>query len=504
MAKKRLEEIRKIRLEKVDKLRKMGIDPYPSEVPGKPISIKKARVQKEGIVEVVGRIWGWRGHGDIIFADLKDESGQIQLWFQKSNIGSRTKELKLYDIGDFLYAKGKLTKTKAGELTVDVTDFTLLTKSIRPIPSTWHGLKNSEERYRKRYLDMLLNPEVKERLDTRSEVIKNMRKYLDDNGYVGVETPTLQPLYGGGFARPFVTHHNALDTDLYLLISDEMYLKRLIVGGYEKVYEITKVFRNEGVDHDHNPEFTNFEAMIAYKDYKYGMEVLEKLVEYTAMKVNGTTKSEYRGHKIDFKLPWQRLTMVEAVKKYAGVNVMKWESLKEAKGVVSKLDIPSENLKDLKRMKSIGEVIAFVFEELVEEKLVDPTIIYDFPIEVSPLAKKCDDPRFTQRFEMFAAGMEFGNNYTELNDPVDLKQRFIEEKNKEEAGFEEAHQTDYDYLTAIEHGFPPTCGINIGVDRLVLLLTGAKSIREIIAFPTLKPLTRKVVQKKIEVSSTTG
>ncbi|KKQ52385.1 MAG: Lysine-tRNA ligase [Microgenomates group bacterium GW2011_GWC1_38_12] len=446
MAEKRLEEIRKVRLEKAKKLRELGINPYPSKVKGKPMPISEvrkshsAKASRDDFVEVAGRIMGWREHGNVVFADLKDETGKIQLWFQKNSLGEQFKLLKYFDIGDFIYTKGKVTKTSAGELSVDVSDFQVLTKSIRPLPSTWHGLKDVEERYRKRYLDLILNESVKERFDIRGRVVSSIREFLDARGYKEVETPTLQPVYGGGFAKPFITHHNALDSDFYLRISDEMYLKRLIVGGFEKVYEITKVFRNEGVDYDHNPEFTMFEAML-----------------------------------------------VEAVKEYAGIDPLSWQSFEEAKESAKKLVVKEEKLKGLEHMHTIGEVAAFVFEELVEEKLIQPTFIYDYPIEVSPLAKKCDDERFTQRFEMFAAGTEFGNNYTELNDPVDLSKRFIEEKKREKAGFEEAHQTDYDYLTAIEYGFPPTCGVAIGIDRIVMLFTDAQSLKEVILFPTMRP-----------------
>jgi lysyl-tRNA synthetase class 2 len=328
---------------------------------------------------------------------------------------------------------------------------------------------------------------VKKRLEARSRVVDAFRDFLTDRGFIEVETPTLQPVYGGGLARPFITRHNVLDADFYLRISDEMYLKRLIVGGFEKVFEITKVFRNEGVDHDHNPEFTMFEAQIAFKDYAYGMDLVEEIIEYTALQVLGTTKFTYQGVAMDVRRPWSRMKVVEAVKKFAGVDPLSWKTVTEAKAAIQKMDIPEAKFKELKKLKSVGEHIAFAFEEVVEPHLIEPTIIYDYPIEISPLAKKCEDPRFTQRFEMFAFGSELGNNYSELNDPVDLKKRFVDEKKREKAGFAEAHQTDEDYLEAIEHGFPPTCGLGIGVDRIVMLLTDAKSIKEVIPFPTLRP-----------------
>ena len=338
-------------------------------------------------------------------------------------------------------------------------------------------------------MDLLLNSEIKTKFELRTKIISSIRKYLDTKGFLEVETPTLQPIYGGGFAKPFITHHEVLGSDFYLRISDEMYLKRLIVGGFEKVYEITKVFRNEGVDHDHNPEFTMFEAMIAFQDYQYGMDMIEEIFEYAAKKVLGTTQINYQGLAMDVKRPWKRYSYVGAIKEFCHLNPLDWQTTEEAKIAISKLEIPKEKLKLLNKLNKIGEIIAFVFEEAVEEKLVQPTIIYNYPIEISPLAKKCPDPRFTQRFEMFAFGSELGNNYTELNDPLDLYQRFIEEKKREKAGFEEAHQTDYDYLEAIEHGFPPTCGIAIGIDRMVMLFTNTPIIKEVILFPTLRPFS---------------
>jgi len=318
-----------------------------------------------------------------------------------------------------------------------------------------------------------------------------MRKFLDERGFVEVETPTLQPIYGGGFAKPFVTHHNALDSDFYLRISDEMYLKRMIVGGFEKVYEITKVFRNEGVDHDHNPEFTMFEAQVAYEDYNYGMDLTEEMIEYIAKEVFGTTEFDYQGEKISVARPWKRLKVVEAIKNMTGVDPLEWGNLKEAKAAARNItEIPKAMYTELDKCQKIGQVIAFVFEEACEEKLHQPTFIYDYPIEISPLAKKSKDERFTQRFEVFAFGSELGNNYSELNDPVDLKERFLAEKDREKAGFDEVHQTDYDYLEAIEYGFPPTCGLGIGMDRLVMMMTNAKNIREVITFPTLKPISK--------------
>jgi lysyl-tRNA synthetase, class II len=485
----RLDEMINARLTKLQNLREAGIDPYPPQA-SRTHTNKDAAMLDGAKVTVVGRIMGWRGHGKLQFADLIDETGKIQIVFRANNFSDKDLNiLKNVDTSDFIQVTGKSFTTNSGEDSVEATDFTVLCKATRPMPNQWYGLKDAEERYRKRYLDMILNPEVKKRLDLRSRIIQSIRDYLNFLDFREVETPTLQPIYGGGFARPFVTHHNVLDANFYLRISDEMYLKRLIVGGFEKVYEITKVFRNEGVDHDHNPEFTMFEAQIAYQDYFYGMDLIEAIIENAAEKVLGKSTFDYQGIEVSVKKPWKHLRVVEAIQEYLNVDPLKWQTIDEAVNSARKIpDIDRSKLSELNKMRTIGQVIAFVFEEGVEEKLIQPTIIYDYPVEISPLAKKCADPRFTQRFEMFAFGSELGNNYTELNDPLDLKQRFIDEKEREKAGFDEAHQTDYDYLEAIEHGFPPTCGIAIGIDRLVMLLTDAISIKEVIAFPLMRPL----------------
>ena len=482
-----IDDLKKVRLEKLEALRKLGIDPYPSKV-WREQTIEQAREMDGRAVAVAGRIMAMRGHGKLAFWDLMDETGKIQIVLKADLCRADSFALVAsIDIGDIVAAQGNVGKTQAGEISVFAEDLQVLTKTLLPLPDAWHGLKDVEERFRKRYLDTILNVEVKKRFQVRSKVIDSIRDFLTDRGFIEVETPTLQPVYGGGFARPFSTHHNELDIDLYLRISDEMYLKRLIVGGFEKVFEITKVFRNEGIDYDHNPEFTMFEAMAAYEDYSFGMDIIEEIIEYTALRVLGTTKFTYQGTQMDVKRPWPRLRMVEAIQKYTGVDPLAWKTLAEGKRAIQTMDIKEEKFKELKKIRTVGECISFAFEEAVEAKLIQPTIIYDYPIEISPLAKKCEDPRFTQRFEMFAFGSELGNNYTELNYPQDLRKRFVEEKKREKAGFAEAHQTDYDYLEAIEHGFPPTCGIAIGIDRLVMLFTDARSIKEVIAFPILRP-----------------
>ena len=442
---------------------------------------------------LAGRLRSQRVHGGSAFATIQDESGTVQLFFSKTDVGEDeyTKFKHLADIGDFIQATGYAYTTKKGEQSLFVTEWKMLTKSLLPLPEKWHGLSDTETRFRKRYLDILINEDVRNRMIARSKIITAMRDLCDSQGMTEVETPTLQPVYGGGFAKPFTTHHNALDANFYLRISDEMYLKRLLVAGFNAVYEITKVFRNEGIDRDHNPEFTMMEAQVAYKDYNWGMDFFEEVYEHCAKAANdGATEVAHEHDMISFARPWKRMRLIDSIKEVGGVDASAWTSLEEAKAELSNT-LDKKKVEELDRMQTLGEVIAFAFEELVEEKLVQPTLIYDYPTEVSPLAKKCEDERFTQRFEAFVLGMEIGNNYSELNDPIDLEQRFIDEKKKEDAGFDEAHQTDYDYLEAIKHGMPPACGIGIGIDRMVMALTGTQNIKEVILFPTLKPTHEK-------------
>ena len=394
------------------------------------------------------------------------------------------------DRGDFIEVGGVTFVTKKGERSILVRSWRLLAKTIKPLPEKWHGLKDKEERFRKRYLDLLMNQDVRKRFEMRSALIASIRNFLTRDGYFEVEPPSLQPIYGGGFARPFKTHHNALNLDVYLPISNEMYLKRLLTGGFEKVYSMTKVFRNEGVDQDHNPEFTMLEAQAAYTDYHYGMDLIERIFESVALEIKGTTQLPYQGKLINVGRPWKRMSMVESIKEIANVDVLKWKNVAEGKKAIVDFSVAAKQKEEMETMHSIGELIAFLFEIKVEETLIQPTIIYDYPVEVCPLAKRCaGDPRFAERFEYFVFGSELGNNYTELNDPVDLKKRFIEEKKREEAGFEEAHQFDQDYLDAVAYGMPPNCGIAIGIDRMVMLYTDAQSIREVILFPTMRPQT---------------
>jgi lysyl-tRNA synthetase class 2 len=361
----------------------------------------------------------------------------------------------------------------------------MIAKSLRPLPGQWYGLQDVEERFRKRYLDLIFNPEVKKTLIKRSEIIKTAREFFDKKGYLEVETPILQPIYGGGLAKPFKTHHNALDIPLYLRISDELYLKRLIVGGFTKVYEICRDFRNEGIDRFHNPEFTLLEPMTAYQDYYFTMDLIEEFYEFVVKKINRNTKLKYGDIVLDFKRPWQRISMKKIVLKKTGFDFDNVIDLSEAKFKVKRLGISDEKAD---RLLSIGEALNLIFEGKVQPELIQPTIIYDYPVETSPLAKRNHkDNRFVERFEQFIMGQEHGNNYSELNDPLDLKKRFIEEAKKKQAGFEEAHQTDEDFLEAIEYGMPPVTGGGISIDRLVMLLTNNQNIRNVISFPTLRP-----------------
>ncbi len=481
------EELRKIRLQKLERIRKLGIDPYPARCQRRQ-TISQSRKMMAKKVAIAGRIMAIRGHGAIQFFDLRDESAQIQLVFKSDELKKgQLKLLELLDIGDFIDVQGEVFKTKAGETSVLVKDFHLLTKSIRPLPSKWYGFKDIEERYRKRYLDLIVNPQSKKIFEVRSQITQGMREFLLKRGYIEVETPVLQPLYGGTLARPFKTYHNVLGMPLYLRISTELYLKRLIVGGFEKVFEIAHVFRNEGIDKSHNPEFTILETMEAYIDYKENMKVVEEMTEYAVKKALGTTKVSYEGKGIDFRSPWKRITMVEAVKKETGVDFSKIKSLKEAQKAAKKQGVELDKYLS----SAIGLILAAVFEEKVEKNLIQPTIIYDFPVETSPLAKRCpDDPRYTERWEHFVAGMELSNNYSELNDPLELAKRFRDERKKERLGDTEAHQTDKDFIEAMEYGMPSTSGIGPGVDRLVMIVChqfGAKNLRDVILFPTMKP-----------------
>ncbi len=434
-------------------------------------------------VRVAGRLMAVRSHGKASFADIQDSSGKIQLYFKYDILGEDNYEFfQDLDIGDILGLSGRVFKTNRGEVTVEVHKFTLLTKSLRPLPEKFHGLKDKDLRYRRRYVDLIVNPDVKDTFVKRSRIIREMRSYLEERGFLEVETPMMHPVAGGANARPFVTHHNALDMELYLRIAPELYLKRLIVGGMERVFEINRNFRNEGMSHKHNPEFTMMELYQAYADYNDMMEITEDMIEHIAREVLGDTTVEYEGTEIDLSAPWPRMSMVESIEEHTGIDFSEIESGKEAREVAESLGVAAED--DASR----GEVIHLVFEERVEDNLIQPVFIKDYPIEVSPLARRRDDdPKFTYRFEPFIYGREIGNAFTELNDPVEQKRRFEQQVARREAGDEEAQMMDRDFVRALEYGMPPTGGLGIGIDRLVMLLTDSSSIREVILFPTMRP-----------------
>ena len=476
----RLQKIRQERVEKFKKLRQLGVDPYPPRAKRREV-IGKARAKLGKVVSVAGRIIAWRAHGGAVFADLMDSSGKIQLFFSRSDVGEKNYEiLTLLDIGDFLCAQGEVFKTKQGEITVRVVSFQVLAKSLRSLPNRWRGLRDIEIRSRKRYLDLLANPKSQQVFIHRSQIIRSLRKILDEEGFLEVETPTLQPLYGGASARPFITRHHALDANLYLKISDELYLKRLIIGGLDKVYEIDHNFRNEGIDKSHNPEFTMMECYWAMADYKDMMGLTEKIFSQIAVEVLGTTKINYGGHQIDLKPPWPRITMFAAIKKYLG-----WEPKKISDGDLKK-KLAERNL-TLSGGFNRGLAVAALFEE-VEPNLIQPVFITDFPKETTMLCKpREDNPELIERFEPYIAGFEVGNAYSELNNPF-LQRQFFEEQVKAAAvGDEEAPPLDEDFLEAMEYGMPPTGGLGIGIDRMVMLLTGEENIRDVILFPTLRP-----------------
>lgn len=482
-----INEIIKIRLEKLEELKEMGINPYGSKYTYSHHSedIKSNFDELEGQnVKIAGRIMAIRGHGKAAFFDIQDDKGKIQSYIKKDNVEEQTFLLfKKLDIGDIVGIEGKVFKTHKGEISVSVTDLVLLAKSLQPLPEKWHGLKDVDTRYRQRYIDLIVNTEVKQTFVTRSKIIKGIREYLDKQGFIEVETPILSPLAGGAAAKPFVTHHNALDIDLYLRIAPELYLKRLIVGGFEKVYEIGKDFRNEGISIKHNPEFTMMECYQAYADYEDMMELTENMIAHIAKEVLGTTKISYQGEEIDLTPPWTRMTMVDAVKHYTGVDFNTIESDEEARKIAK-----DHHIEELDENDTRGKILNLFFEEKVEEQLVQPTFIIDYPIEISPLAKKKEDnPELTYRFELFITRREMANAFSELNDPIDQKERFMQQVREREAGDDEAHVFDEDYVTALEYGMPPTGGLGIGIDRLVMLLTDSYSIRDVILFPTMKP-----------------
>ncbi|MED2035204.1 lysine--tRNA ligase [Bacillus thuringiensis] len=481
-----------VRREKLHNLREQGIDPFGKRFERTNsttdlVSLygefsKEELEEKEITVSIAGRIMTKRGKGKAGFAHIQDLHGQVQIYVRKDTVGDEEYELfTTADLGDLVGIEGKVFKTNVGELSVKATGFTLLTKSLRPLPDKYHGLKDVEQRYRQRYLDLITSMESRETFVTRSKIIREMRRYLDDNGYLEVETPMMHAIAGGASARPFTTHHNALDMELYMRIAIELHLKRLIVGGLEKVYEIGRVFRNEGVSTRHNPEFTMIELYEAYADYNDIMKLTENMVAHIAKKVLGTTTIQYGDYEINLEPEWTRLHMVDAIKQHSGADFWNPMSVEEAR------ELAKEHNVEIKDTMEVGHIINEFFEQKVEDQLIQPTFIYGHPVEISPLAKKNDeDPRFTDRFELFIVAREHANAFTELNDPIDQKERFEAQLKEREQGNDEAHMMDDDYIEALEYGMPPTGGLGIGIDRLVMLLTNAPSIRDVLLFPAMR------------------
>ena len=485
-----LSEMMKVRRDKLETYRGMGISPfghrYEVTYHAQDVRDEFSGVEDEeehGNVRLAGRLMAIRGHGKASFATLNDRSGSIQVYFKLDVLGKEKYDrFKLLDIGDIIGIEGCVFKTRRGELTVKIKDFDLLSKSLRPLPEKFHGLKDVEIRYRQRYLDLIMNPEVRKTFEARNKTIKTIRHYLDDRGFMEVATPVLSTLAGGAAARPFVTHHNALDVDLYLRIATELNLKRLVVGGLERVYEMGRVFRNEGMDVRHNPEFTSVEIYQAYGDYTDLMDLTEELVREAAQQVLGTTVISYQGTEIDLGKV-KRISMNDAVKEATGRDFLSCRSLEEARAMADELKVPYEP------RHGIGGILNAAFEAKVEENLIQPVFITGHPTEISPLAKRNpEDPRITDRFEFFVYGRELANGFTELNDPIDQEGRFVEQLEQREAGDDEAHVMDRDFITALEYCLPPTGGLGIGVDRLIMFLTDSPSIRDVLLFPTMKPL----------------
>ncbi|MBP0982965.1 MAG: lysine--tRNA ligase [Oscillospiraceae bacterium] len=484
-----LDEQHRVRLEKLAALKAAGKDPYTITKYDVTISNKEIRDRFEELentdVAIAGRMMTRRIMGKASFIDVRDGSDRMQVYVRKDDVGEETyADFKKWDLGDIVGIKGKVFRTKMGEISVHAEEIILLSKSLLPLPEKWHGLKDKEERYRKRYLDLIANPENKETFVKRSKILREIRAFLDGHGYIEVDTPTLLTLEIGAAARPFKTHHNALDIDMYLRIETELYLKRLIVGGFDKVYEVGRIFRNEGMDATHNPEFTSIEMYQAYLDYFGMMDLIEELYRTVTLNVCGTDTVTYQGKEIAVGKPWERLTMIDAVKKYAGVDYYSWEDDAAARACAKEHHVDDE----LDENSTKGHVLIAFFEAFVEDKLIQPTIIYDYPVENSPLAKrKPDFPAFTERFEYFINGTEFGNAFSELNDPIDQKERFVKQVAAKRAQGGNDAQVDEDFITALEYGLPPTGGLGFGFDRLVMLLTDSPSIRDVLLFPTMRP-----------------
>lgn len=493
---KEMSEHVEMRLKNLDTLKEAGVNAYGSKyVTSSTIGevtkkFKDLQESEEGdVVSLAGRLVALRSHGKASFGDLQDVTGQVQVYFKQNKVGKEKYDLlKAVDIGDFIGVKGQVFRTKKGELTVFLDDFTYLSKALRPPPEKFHGLKDVEMRYRRRYVDLLSNPEVRDQFVTRSRIISEIRRFLESKGFFEVETPSMSLIAGGANARPFTTHHNALDMDFYFRIAVELYLKRLIVGGMDRVFEIGRIFRNEGIDTRHNPEFTMMELYQAYADYEDMMKITEDIIGTVCENVIGTYTVKFMDYELNLKPPFERLTMEEAFMKYAGIEMKKLKELDYAREMAKKYEL------DLERKEDFAYILDKVFGAAVEPHLVQPVFIMDYPIELSPLAKKKDDdPGLTYRFELFMAHSEIANAFSELNDPADQRERFTSQiKKKELYHDEEAHPMDEDYVMALEYGMPPTGGLGMGIDRLVMMLTNSPSIRDVILFPLMKPRAESV------------
>lgn len=482
-------ELRQIRLDKLKALQESGNDPFEITTATQTITageiIENFEELENKDVFICGRIMTWRDMGKANFIDIHDRSGRMQVYVRINDIGEDTfAEFKKWDIGDLVEINGFVFRTRRGEISVHAKSIRLIAKSLLPLPEKFHGLKDTDTRYRQRYVDLIVNPEVKDTFIKRSKIISSMRSYLDNMNFIEVETPILNTIPGGASARPFVTHHNTLDMDMYMRIAPELYLKRLIVGGMERVYEIGRLFRNEGMDVKHNPEFTTIELYQAYTDYNGMMDITEALIRNAAETACGTTEISYDGTAIDLGKPFERISMIDAVKKYSGVDFGEFVGDDEKAFAVAK-EIGIE----VKKTDKWGNILNAAFEEKVEDKLIQPTFIIDYPVEVSPLTKrKPSAPYLTERFELFITAREFANAYSELNDPIDQMERFRHQMELRDAGDDEANMLDDDFVTSLEYGMPPTGGMGMGIDRLVMLLTDSYSIRDVLLFPTMKPL----------------
>lgn len=480
-----------LRREKLVDLQNRGKDPfdvYKVEKTHSSEGVKNDFDSLEGsTVTVAGRIMSKRGQGKVVFSDIQDREGRIQLFIKIDAVGEEEiKDYKTYDLGDWVCATGDVFRTKTGEISIKVSEFKLICKALKPLPEKWHGLKDPDLRYRQREVDIITNPGVKETFIKRAKIVKGIREFLDDKGFLEIETPMLAPIAGGASARPFVTHHNTLDIDMYLRIAPELYLKRAIVAGLEKVYDMGRTFRNEGMSVRHNPEFTMIELYEAFADYNDMMEITENMIAYVCEKVNGTTKVTYQGTEIDFMPPWNRVTMVDAVKEHAGVDFNEIKSNEEAQAIAKEKHL--EFKKDLKHVTK-GEILNMLFEEYAESHMIQPTFIVDYPVEISPLTKKKrGNEEFTERFEGFVFGREVCNAYSELNDPVVQRQRFDQQAKERELGDDEAYMIDEEFMSALETGMPPAGGLGIGIDRMIMFLTDSASIKDVIMFPTMKPV----------------